>query len=369
MDARFVERFGLRVPVIQAPMAGGPTTPRLVAAVCNAGGLGSVAAAYLSPEQIDRDLSAVRKLTGRPFAVNLFSRDPDRPLEGDVDAVIQWLNREHQRLGIPPPTLPATPQHDFDAQLDAILAHPVAVVSFTFGLLPPARVGQMRGRGIYLVGTATTVREAQALEAAGCDAVVAQGGEAGAHRGTFLSPAARAMIGTVALVPQVADAVGVPVVASGGIMDGRGIVAALALGAAAVQMGTAFLACDEAGTTPAHRRAVLSAAEDQTVVTEAFSGRAARGLTNRFIEEFDAAGLRPLSYPWQNALTRDVRRAAAAADDPGALALWAGQGVRLAKARPAAQLLREWEEEIRRVSGSLLARDFPGAGAGAAGRD
>jgi nitronate monooxygenase len=364
MDGRFVERFGLRVPVIQAPMGGGPTTPGLVAAVCNAGGLGSVAAAYLSPEQIDREIATVRTLTDRPFAVNLFSRDPDRPLEGEVDAVVEWLGRQHQRLGIAPPELPKVPQHDFDAQLDAILAHPVPIVSFTFGLLPPARVEQMRQRGIYVMGTATTVREAQALEAAGCDAVVAQGSEAGAHRGTFLSPAARAMVGTVALVPQVADAVGIPVIASGGIMDGRGIVAALALGAAAVQMGTAFLACDEAGTTPAHRRAVLSAEEDQTVVTEAFSGRAARGLSNRFVEEFDAAGLRPLSYPWQNALTRDARRAAAAAGDAGALALWAGQGLRVPQARPAAQLMAEWEEQIRRVSASLLTRDTTSAGGG-----
>ena len=360
MDNRLIDKFGLRTPVIQAPMGGGPTTPRLVAEICNAGGLGSVAAAYLSPQQIDREITEVRNLTDRPFAVNLFSREPDQPLQGDVDSVLAWLNRQHHHLGIAPPKLPDTPQHDLNAQLDAVLAHPVPAVSFTFGRLPPPRMDQMRQRGTFLIGTATTVAEALALQAAGCDAVVAQGAEAGGHRGAFLAPAAQALVGTVALVPQVADAVRIPVIASGGIMDGRGIVAARALGAAAVQMGTAFLTCDEAATHPAHRQAVLSASDDQTVVTEAFSGRAARGLRNRFIEEFDAAGLRPLSYPWQNALTRDVRRAAAAAGDAGALALWAGQGVRLARTRPARQLMLELEEEIRRVSESLVPKDRRG---------
>jgi nitronate monooxygenase len=353
MDTRFTERWGLRLPVIQAPMGGGPTTPALVAAVCNAGGLGSVAAAYLSPEQIDREIADVRGLTDRPFAVNLFSRDPDRPLAGDVPAMTAWLAEQHARLGIPPPTVPDRPQHDFDAQLDAVLAHPVPIFSFTFGLLPPARVERMKARGVYLIGTATTVAEAVAVERAGCDAVVAQGSEAGAHRGTFLVPAAAGLVGTIALVPQMADAVRIPVIASGGIMDGRGIVAAQALGAAAVQMGTAFLTCDEAGTNAAYRRAVLEAGEDETVVTEAFSGRAARGIRNRYLDEFAAAGLRPLSYPWQNALTRDLRRAAAAREDPGLLSLWAGQGVRMARPGSAARLMTDLEAEIRQVRASL----------------
>lgn len=353
MDGRLIQRFGLQVPVIQAPMAGGPTTPRLVAAVCNSGAMGSVAAAYLSADEIDREIASVRRLTSRPFAVNLFSRDPDQPLGGDIKAVTGWLAGQHERLGLGPPVMPDAPQHDFDHQLDAILAHPVAAISFTFGLLPPPRVRQIKDRGIYLIGTATTVREARALEESGCDAVVAQGSEAGAHRGTFLSTAAQAMVGTVALVPQVVDAVRVPVVASGGIMDGRGVVAALALGAAAVQMGTAFLTCDEAGTSPAYRQALLEASEDQTVLTDAFSGRAARGVRNRFIEEFAATGLQALTYPWQNALTRDLRRRAAATGDAGALALWAGQGVRLLRPRTAEQLIRDLEEEIRRVRDSL----------------
>ncbi len=343
----------MRLPVIQAPMGGGPTTPALVAAVCNAGGLGSVAAAYLSAEQIDHEIAAVREQTGRPFAVNLFSRDPDRPLAGDVPTVTAWLAERHAALGIPPPTTPERPQHDFDAQLDAILAHPVPIVSFTFGLLPPARVGQMKSRGVYLIGTATTVDEAVALERAGCDAVVVQGSEAGAHRGTFLVPAAAGLVGTIALVPQAVDAVRIPVIASGGIMDGRGIVAAQALGAAAVQMGTAFLTCDEAGTNAAYRRAVLDAAEDDTVVTDAFSGRAARGIRNRYLDDFAAAGLQPLSYPWQNALTRNLRRAAAAKEDAGLLSLWAGQGVRLARRGSAPQLMADLQAEMHRVRASL----------------
>jgi nitronate monooxygenase len=212
---------------------------------------------------------------------------------------------------------------------------------------------QLKERDIFVIGTATTVREAVALEAAGCDAVVAQGTEAGAHRGTFLVPFHDALIGTIALVPQVVDAVRIPVIASGGIMDGRGIVAALALGASAVQMGTAFLTCDEAGTSAPYRQALATATEDATTITDAFSGRPARGLRNRYIAEFESAHLSPLSYPWQNALTRNLRRAAAANNDPSALALWAGQGVRMIKPRPVHQLMQDLEAEIQRARSSL----------------
>jgi len=343
----FCRRFEMNIPVVLAPMGGGPSTPELAAAVSNAGGLGSLAAAYSSPEKITEDIAKIRTLTKRPFAVNLFSPAAQEPLRGDVEAVSKFLTGFHQRLGLPSPQLPSHSIEDFEKQIDAICASKPLAVSFTFGLLPLQAMERLKAQSIFVIGTATTVDEARQLERAGVDAVVAQGGEAGAHRGTFAVPAEQALIGTVALVPQVVDAVRVPVIASGGIMDGRGILAALALGARAVQMGTAFLAAKEAGTSPAYREALLKAREDQTTVTRAFSGRMARGIENEFIIKWNDSGLNNLSYPWQNAFTQQMRRAASAAKDAGLLSLWAGQGVGLIRQGSAAELIERWRAEMK----------------------
>lgn len=349
----FCRKFGLTIPVVLAPMGGGPSTPELTAAVSNSGGLGSLAAAYSNPERIRQDIAKVRSLTSRPFAVNLFSPQAQEPLQGDVTKVETFLAGYHRQLGLDPPQLPPKPAEDFAAQVDAVLKANVPVVSFTFGLLPGEAVQRLKSQKVYLIGTATTVDEARRLEQSAVDAVIAQGSEAGAHRGTFAVPAESALIGTVALVPQVADAVGVPVIASGGIMDGRGIVAALALGASAVQMGTAFLTCPEAGTSPGYREALLRAREDQTTLTRAFSGRMARGLSNEFIERWNRAKLTHLSYPWQNAFTQPMRRAAAAANRAGLLSLWMGQGVRMLRELPAEQLMIQLKQEITQAMADL----------------
>lgn len=243
----FCRRFQMSIPVVLAPMGGGPSTPELCAAVSNAGGLGSLAAAYSSPERITTDIARVRELTSQPFAVNLFSPAAQEALHGDVQAVSKFLAPYHERLGLSPPQLPKNAAEDFKKQIDAICEAKPTVVSFTFGLLPDSVMQQLKAQLTFIVGTATTVDEARQLESSGVDAIVVQGSEAGAHRGTFAVPAEEGLIGTVALVPQVVDAVRVPVIASGGIMDGRGIVAALALGASAVQMGTAFLAAKKPG--------------------------------------------------------------------------------------------------------------------------
>jgi nitronate monooxygenase len=349
----FCRKHGLSIAVILAPMGGDPSTPELAAAVSNAGGLGSLAAAYSNPERIAKDIARIRELTPRPFAVNLFSPQAQLPLSGDTGAVAEFLRPYHERLGLKPPELPQKPIENFDGQLEAVCKAAPPIVSFTFGLLPQKATERLKAQGAYLIGTATTVEEAKQLEQAGVDAIVSQGSEAGAHRGTFAVPAEEALIGTVALVPQIKDATRVPVIASGGIMDGRGIVAALALGASAVQMGTAFLTCKEAGTSPAYREALAKAREDQTTVTRAFSGRMARGLRNEFIEKWNAAGLTHLPYPWQNAFTQPMRRGAAAAKQAGLLSLWAGQGVRMLRERTAGQLMAELKAEIEQAWQSL----------------
>lgn len=349
----FRRRFEMTIPVVLAPMGGGPSTPELAAAVSNAGGLGSLAAAYSSPEKIEQDIARIRELTKRPFVVNLFSPLRQLPIANGVDAVAQFLRPYHERLGLKAPELPQKPIEDFDQQLEAVAKARPAAVSFTFGLLPPEAMERLKAEGVYLMGTATTVEEARQLEQAGVDAVVAQGSEAGAHRGTFAVEAEEALIGTVALVPQVADAIKIPVIASGGIMDGRGIVAALALGASAVQMGTAFLACKEAGTSAAYRAALLKAREDQTTLTRAFSGKMARGLRNEYIERWNASGLAHLAYPWQNAFTQPMRRAAAQAKQPALLSLWAGQGVRMLRETTAEKLMLDLKTEIKQALGEL----------------
>lgn len=352
-----MQRLHLRHPIIQAPMAGGATTVELVAAVCEARALGFIGAAYLTPTQIAEVSGALRARTSRPFGINLFAPLPPPDEPRDPGAALERLAPFHAELGLPPPTVPALAGDAFSDQLAAALKSGASVFSFTFGILPASAIEAIKARGMFLIGTATTVEEAKQLVAAGVDAVVAQGSEAGAHRGTFAADFGAAMVGTMALVPQVADAVAVPVVASGGIMDGRGIAAALALGASAAQMGTAFLTCDEAGVPEAHKEAILKAREHETRLTRAFSGRPARGIVNRFMTEVDrgGAGEAVLPYPLQNALTRPLRNAAAKQGRAEFLSLWAGQGVRLARRQSAADLIARLADEtdaaIRRLVG------------------
>ena len=345
----FCRKYGLSIPVVLAPMGGDPSTPELVAAVSNAGGLGSLAAAYSNAERIQRDIARVRELTSRSFAVNLFSPQAQLPLDDGISAVSDFLRPYHKRLGLKEPELPQKPIEDFDEQLDAVAKTAPPIVSFTFGLLPPKATDRLKTQGTYLMGTATIVEEAKQLQQAGMDAVIAQGSEAGAHRGTFAVPAEEALVGTMALIPQVVDAVRVPVIASGGIMDGRGIVAAMALGASAVQMGTAFLACKEAGTSAAYREALMRGRESATTLTRAFSGRMARGLSNEFIEQWNASGLEHLPYPWQNAFTQSMRRAAANSGQAGLLSLWAGQGLGMLRETTAEQLMKELGQEMKQA--------------------
>ncbi len=347
LQTALTRRLALHHPIIQAPLAGGGDTPELVAAVVEAGALGFIGAAYLTPAQITEAAQAVRAKTARPFGISLFAPMPRPEAPADVAPALERLASFYAELGLALPTLPAVSGDAFGEQLAAALESGASVFSFTFGMLPAGVIEAIRGRGMFLMGTATTVAEAVALELAGVDAVVTQGSEAGGHRGTFATDFESGMVGTMALVPQVVDAVRVPVIASGGIMDGRGIAAALALGASAVQMGTAFLTCHEAGVPDAYKAAILGAREDGTRLTRAFSGRPARGIVNRFMTEVDRPGAASaiLPFPFQNALTRPLRSAAAKQGRAEFLSLWAGQGVRLARRLSAAELIARLADE------------------------
>lgn len=350
MRTLLTQRLGLTYAIIQAPMAGGATTADLVASVCETGALGFIGAAYLAPDRIAEASRDVRMRTSRPFGINLFAPLPPAALPNGAARALERVAPFCAELGLPAPVIPSPKADSFDDQLTAALESGAAVFSFTFGLPPPGAIEAAKARGMFVMGTATTVEEAVQLERAGADTVVAQGIEAGAHRGTFATDFEMAMIGTMALVPQIVDAVRVLVVASGGVMDGRGIAAALALGASAVQMGTAFLTCHEAGIPEAHKQAILAAHEDRTRLTRAFSGRPARGIVNRMMTAIEGGGPDAiLPFPLQNALTRPVRVAAARQDRAEYLSLWAGQGVRLARRQSASELIARLAEETEQA--------------------
>lgn len=355
LQTELAKRLGVELPILQAPMAGGGDTPALVAAVCEAGGFGSIGAAYLTPPQIATAARSVRERTNRPFGINLFAPlEPPTP-PADPSAAIDRVSPFFTELGLGRPAAPTPVGSSFDAQLEAALESGASVFSFTLGLLPEAAIEAAKARGMFVMGTATTVEEALRLEAAGVDAIVAQGAEAGGHRATFAGDFTAGLVGVMSLVPQIVDATALPVVASGGIMDGRGLAAALLLGAQAVQFGTAFLTTEEAGVPRAYKDALLGAAASDTRITRAFSGRPARGIANRFLREIEAAP-EPgaiLPFPYQNALTRPLRAAAAEQGRADCLSLWAGQGVTMARRTAAAELVRSIAEGAKRALASL----------------
>lgn len=356
MLTTLARRLGLRHPIVQAPMAGGGDTAALVAAVSEAGGLGSIGAAYLAPAEIVARGRAILALTTRPFAINLFAPSP-APARPDPSAALAAVAPFYSDLGLPLPEAPADGGFDFEAQLAAALGSGASLVSFTFGLPPATALQRIRAKGLLIAGTATTPDEARRLAEAGVDIVVTQGGEAGGHRGSFEADRRSHEIGSLALVPQAVDASGLPVIASGGIMDGRGIAAALALGAGAAQLGTAFLVTDEAGIPEAYKAAILAARAEDTRVTRAFSGRPARGIANRFMEAIEGQDSATLPFPLQNALTRPLRTAGAKAGRAEVLSLWAGQGLELSRRLAAADLMAALTDETRAALGRLRALD------------
>ena len=351
---RLTEALAISVPIIQAPMAGGGDTAELVVAVSNAGGLGSIGAAYLTPEQIIERGTAVRSKTSQAFGINLFA--PLMEADAGEDAIaraVAAITPYYQELGLTVPSVSKPLASHFHDQLAACLETGAAVFSFTFGELPRSRVQEIRKGGMFVAGTATTIDEAKALVDAGVDAVVAQGSEAGGHRGTFATSFEAGMVGLISLVPQMADAVSIPVIASGGIMDGRGIAAALVLGASAAQMGTAFLTCEEAGIADAYKAAILGSTEADTRITRAFSGRPARGIRNRVLSYYEDREDSILPFPLQNGLTRSLRNAATKQNRSEFLSLWAGQGTRMARRVRAAEFMGDLRSELLRAIESV----------------
>ncbi|SFP57450.1 nitronate monooxygenase [Geopseudomonas sagittaria] len=345
-NTSFTTLTGLRHPLIQAPMAGGATTPELVAAVCNAGALGSFAAATLSPAAMREGVARVRALTDRPFNVNLFILDDPDPSEAEVARAQARLDPLRAELGLPPGGRPARFCEGNRAQIETLLELAPPLVSFTFGILDATTVARFHAAGCRVMGTATTVAEARAWQAVGADLVCVQGCEAGGHRGSFLGDPQQSCLGLLALLPQVVAAVNIPVIAAGGIMDGRGIAACLLLGAQAAQLGTAFLCCPESGIPSIWKEAILTARDDSTRLTRAFSGRLARGIANDFMRRLAAEEDQVPAYPVQNALTGDIRQAAVRQGRSEYLSLWAGQGAAMARPLPAAALVQTLMEEL-----------------------
>jgi nitronate monooxygenase len=330
-DTAFTRRLGLRYPIVQGPFGGGLSAVDLAVAVSEGGGLGSFGVHHLDGAGIREVAAGIRARTARPFNLNLWI-----PFEGSDDlhaddaTFRHWLEPLRacfDELGVALPEPPARYAPAFAEQVDAVLEARPAVFSFVYGIPPADVLARCRELDIVTLGAATTPAEARSLAAAGVDAIVATGFEAGGHRVSFLRQAEQVLTGGLALVPQVADAVSVPVVAAGGIADGRGVAAALTLGAQAVQIGTGFLACRESGTHDAHRQALLGPAAEDTGLTRAFSGRLARGIRNRFMDDIGAGPVAP--YPAQGWLSGRLRAAAIAQGRIDLMSLWCGQSAPL----------------------------------------
>jgi len=340
-----MQDLGLALPIIQAPMTGSDT-PQLAGAVSRAGGLGMLGCGIRGPEAMRQAAADVRAATDKPFGINLLMHPTFEPDAVTVQAALELLAPMYGEFGITP-QVPERWSEDFQEQLETLIDLRPAVASFAFGILTAEQVERLHRAGCFVIGTATTPDEALAWQGVGADAVCAAGMEAGGHRGTFLRDFDASMIGTLALVPQCVDVVRIPVIAAGGIMDGRGIAAAQALGAQAVQMGTAFLVCPESAIGPAQRAAMACAQASDTCVTRVYSGRPARCIVNTMVRRLLPHEIEIAPYPVQIALTAPIRQAASTNDQADYLFLLAGQGVSAVRALPAAQLMallvQEWQ--------------------------
>ena len=354
---RLTAKLGIEYPIIQGPL-GGLSSQRLTAGVSNFGGLGSFGAHSLTPGAIKDVVAEIRSLTSKPFAMNLWVSTED---EGAQAADENGFNRslaplvdDLAALGAPRPTYKPYSPKRFEDQARVLLDANVPAFSFIFGIPPREILDECRAKNIVTIGTATTPDEAAALQDAGVNAIAASGFEAGGHRGSFLRPAEDSLTGTLSLVPQVVDIVEVPVIAAGGIGDARGVIAALALGAEAVQMGTAFLACDESGASRLHRETLRRHDAGHTALTKGFTGRLARAVHNRLLEDLNRNATEILPYPLQRGLVRNLSIAAEGAGRADLLPLWAGQSANLSTCTDASALLTSLVEEVSEIAETIM---------------
>jgi nitronate monooxygenase len=356
-ENRLTAKLGIDYPVIQGPL-GGLSSQKLTAAVSNFGGLGSFGAHSLTPGAIKEVIGQIRSLTSKPFAMNLWvSMEDEGARTSDENAFnrsLAPLATHIAALGAPRPTFKPYSPARFEDQARVLLDAKVPVFSFIFGIPPREVLEECRAKSIVTIGTATTPEEAAALEETGVDAIVASGFEAGGHRGSFLRSAEDSLTGTLSLVPQITDKVNVPVIAAGGIADARGVIAALALGAEGVQMGTVFLACEESGASLLHRQALRGKKAGHTGLTKGFTGRLARGIHNRLLQELNQEGTAVLPYPLQRSLIRNLAIPAEAAGRSDLLPLWAGQSANLSACTDTSAFMRSLVEEVSEIAGPII---------------
>jgi nitronate monooxygenase len=351
-STRVAQKLGIDYPIIQAPFGGLPSQ-LLTATVSNLGGLGSLGAVTLGSSAIREVIDEIHSLTSKPFAVNLWVSTSDREALhvglGVIEERIRALAQYYSELGIEPPSkIQAQPQ-DFETQVRTAIDAGVPVLSFIYGIPPTEILAECRRQKIKTIGTATTPEEAFALEQAGFEFIVASSFEGGGHRGSFLRSPAESLMGGFSLIPQVVDTVKLPVIAAGGIADGRGLAAAFALGAEGVQIGTAFLACAGSGANQAYRTALSLFAANGTDLTDAFTGRLARGIRNRLMNEFRDVSSPPLPFPVQHALTQTVATPASAQATLELMTIWAGQNASLCHSTDATELITRLIAETQTV--------------------
>src|SRR5450432_3214785 len=354
---RLTAILGIDCPVIQGPL-GGLSSQQLTAAVSNFGGLGSFAAHSLTPGAIKDVIAEIRSRTSKPFAMNLWVSMEDEGArtsdEGAFNRSLAPLAAHIAALGAPRPEYKPYSRMRFEDQVRVLLDERVPVFSFIYGIPPREILEECRAKRIVTIGTATTPDEAAVLQDAGVNAIVASGFEAGGHRGSFLRAAEDSLTGTFSLVPQIADTVNVPVIAAGGIGDARGVVAALALGANGIQPGTAFLACEESGASRPHREALLGKQAGHTALTRGFTGRLARGIHNRLMEELSRKGTEILPYPLQRGVVRNLSIAAEASGRADLQPLWAGQSANLSTCTDVLAFLTSLVEEVSEIAGPVI---------------
>src|SRR3954465_13958216 len=362
-ENRLTAKLGIDYPVIQGPL-GGLSSQRLTATVSNFGGLGSFGAHGLTPEAIKDVIAQIRSLTAKPFAMNLWvSMEDEGARTSDENAFnrsLAPLAVHIAALGAPRPEYESYSRMRFEDQARVLLDERVPVFSFIYGIPPREILQECRAKRIVTIGTATTPEESAALEDAGVAAIVASGFEAGGHRGSFLRAAEDSLTGTFSLVPQISDTVDVPVIAAGGIADARGVVAALVLGAEAVQMGTVFLACEESGASSLHRQALRKKEAGHTALTKGFTGRLARGIHNRLLEELNDAETPVLPYPLQRRLVRNLAIPAEAAGRSDLLPLWAGQSANLSTCTDVLAFLTSLVAGVSEIAGPAIQRRAAG---------